>query len=162
MDVAELRPIGVIRTPFSSPEGTPVQPCFSEGAEGEVVVDEAFAAGLQDLEGFDHVWLLYWLDRAGPWQPLVIPYLDDRAHGVFATRSPSRPNPLGLSVVRLLGREGRVLKVADVDMLDGTPLLDIKPYVARFDVRAGGRAGWFEDARVDGGRADRRFHAHLP
>lgn len=155
-----LRPIGVIRSPHLAPAGTPIQPVYAERAEGQVLVDEAFVPALADLEGFERVWLLYWLDRAGPFTPRVVPYRDTREHGLFATRSPCRPNPIGLSAVRLLGREGRVLHVADLDILDGTPLLDIKPFVRRFDEPDDIRIGWLEgkadnvDSTEDDGRFD--------
>lgn len=157
-----LTPIGTIRSPFREGAGTPIQPAFADGAEGEVVIEEAFAAALDDIEGFDRVWLVYWLDRAGPFRPRVVPYRDTREHGLFATRSPARPNPLGLSVVRLLGRDGRTLRVADLDVLDGTPLLDLKPYVPEFDAHPGARAGWFDTTRSDRRVADARFHADDP
>lgn len=153
-----LHPIGTIRTPFHGATGTPIQPLYSRGAEGEVHLDQSLVEALTDLEGFDRIWLLYWMDRVGKFEPVVIPYRDTRPHGLFATRSPCRPNPIGLSLVRLLGRDGHRLRVADVDMLDRTPLLDIKPYVPLFDARMEGRAGWFDEARVDRHLADDRFH----
>jgi len=153
-----FRRIGTVRTPFQTADGTPIQPVFGEGVEGEVEVDEAFAGGLADLDGFERIWLVYALDRAEPGGLLVVPYRDVTARGVFATRSPSRPNPIGISAVRLLGREGAKLRVADLDILDGTPLVDIKPYVPAFDAYPGVRAGWF-DQRTDGRTlADDRFH----
>jgi tRNA-Thr(GGU) m(6)t(6)A37 methyltransferase TsaA len=151
--------IGRIRTPFVEVPGTPIQSAYAEGAEGSVLVDEAFARALDDIEGFERVWLIYWMDRASGFQPHVVPYRDTRERGLFATRSPCRPNPIGLSVVRLLGREGARLRVADVDILDDTPLLDIKPYVPGFDAHPSARAGWFEECRVDRRVADGRFHA---
>lgn len=150
------RPIGVVRSPWTKGPGTPIQPLFAEGARGQVAIDARYAEALTDIEGFDRLWLIYWLDRAGPYRPLVTPYLDDRPHGVLATRSPTRPNPIGLSVVRLLGRSGCTLEVADVDVLDGTPLLDLKPYVPRFDAWTG-RAGWVDDAPDATTRDDGRF-----
>lgn len=150
--------IGVIRSPFTSALGTPIQPAYARGAEGEVSVSEPYAGALADLEGFERVWLIYWMERAGAFQPRVVPYRDTREHGLFATRSPSRPNPIGISAVRLLGREGCVLRVADLDILDGTPLLDIKPYVPEFDAHPGSKAGWFDEAREDRRVADDRFH----
>jgi len=153
-----LQPIGIIHTPFAQPAGTPIQPVYADGAPGEVVVDAPFDAALADIDGFDRVWLLYWLDRARPFQPRVVPYRDTRERGLFATRSPCRPNPIGLSTVRLVRREGPLLHVLDVDVLDGTPLLDIKPYVPAFDAHPGARAGWFEDVAIDRRHADARFH----
>jgi tRNA-Thr(GGU) m(6)t(6)A37 methyltransferase TsaA len=151
-----VRAIGVIRSPWTAACGTPVQPAFAEGARGQVVIDPLYAEALTDIEGFDRLWLICWLDRAGPYRPLVTPYLDDRLHGVFATRSPTRPNPIGLSVVRLVERRGCTLEVADLDVLDGTPLLDLKPYVPRFDSWTG-RAGWLDGAPAETTRDDGRF-----
>jgi tRNA-Thr(GGU) m(6)t(6)A37 methyltransferase TsaA len=156
--VPRLRVIGVIRSPFTSAVGTPIQPAYARGAAGEVVVSEPYAEALADIEGFERVWLVYWMDRVGAFQAHVVPYRDTREHGLFATRSPSRPNPIGISSVRLLGREGRVLHVADIDVLDGTPLLDIKPYVPEFDAHPGAKAGWFDQAAADRRVADDRFH----
>ncbi|MGB8412147.1 MAG: tRNA (N6-threonylcarbamoyladenosine(37)-N6)-methyltransferase TrmO [Candidatus Binatus sp.] len=130
----------------------------SLGAEGQVIVDEPFAAALDGLEGFERVWLIYWMDRADPFQPRIVPYRDTRAHGLFAARSPCRPNPIGMSVVRLMRREERTLHVADVDILDDTPLLDIKPYVPEFDAHPSSKAGWLDACGVDRKVADRRFH----
>jgi tRNA-Thr(GGU) m(6)t(6)A37 methyltransferase TsaA len=137
-----LTPIGVIRSEHRDAATTPIQPVCAPGSPGRVDVFEPFVEGLEDIEGFSHLHLLYWLDRAGPARLTVTPYLEDVAHGIFATRTPTRPNPLGLSVVRLLERRGGTLLVEDVDVLDGTPLLDIKPYVERFDVRLSTRGGW--------------------
>jgi tRNA-Thr(GGU) m(6)t(6)A37 methyltransferase TsaA len=150
------RPIGVIRSPWTEARGTPIQPVFAEGVGGQVVLDAEYAEALTDIEGFDRLWLVYWLDRAGAYRPLVTPYLDLRPHGVLATRSPTRPNPIGLSVVRLVERRGCTLEVADLDVLDGTPLLDVKPYVPRFDAWAG-RAGWVDVAPAPTTRDDGRF-----
>ena len=154
----DLRAIGVIRTPFTEASGTPIQPAYAQGEEGRVIVEENFAAALDDIDGFDRVWLIYWMDRVGPFKPRVVPYRDTREHGLFATRSPCRPNPIGISVVRLVRRQGRVLFVADVDILDGTPLLDIKPYVPTFDAHPASRAGWLDTCGMDRKVADGRFH----
>jgi tRNA-Thr(GGU) m(6)t(6)A37 methyltransferase TsaA len=137
-----LTPIGVIHSAHDDAGRTPIQPTCAADSPGRVDVFERFAEGLDDIEGFSHLYLLYWLDRAGPARLTVTPYLEDVRHGVFATRAPTRPNPLGLSLVRLLSRCGTTLLVEDVDVLDGTPLLDIKPYVERFDVRVDTRGGW--------------------
>ncbi len=152
------RAIGVIRSPHRVPAGTPIQPRYAQDVEGEVVMREDLEPALMDLEGFERVWLLYAFDRAGSFEPRVTPYRDTQEHGLFATRAPSRPNPLGMSVVRLLGREGNVLRVRDLDVLDGTPLLDIKPYVPEFDAYPDARAGWLDQGRDDRRRADERFH----
>ena len=157
-----VRPIGVIHSPYSVQAGTPIQPTYGGGARGEVLVAPEYAAALDDLEGFERIWLVYWLDRAGTFRPRVIPYRDDHEHGLFATRSPQRPNPLGLSAVRLLDREGPLLRVAELDILDGTPLLDIKPYVPAFDAYPAARAGWFDHCAVDRRVADARFEGDPP
>jgi tRNA-Thr(GGU) m(6)t(6)A37 methyltransferase TsaA len=153
-----FRQIGAIHTPFREATGTPIQPAFGAGVEGEVEVFEEFSAGLADLEGFERIWLIYAFDRAGPGELVVVPYRDSTARGVFATRAPSRPNPIGLSAVRLVERRGSRLRVADLDILDGTPLIDIKPYVPRFDAHPDSRSGWFEGSATDRRLADDRFH----
>ena len=137
-----LTPIGVIHSDHRELARTPIQPVCADGCCGRVEVFEAFAEGLADIEGFSHPHLPYWLHRAQPASLTVMPFLEDVQHGIFATRTPTRPNPLGLSVVNLVERRGRILFVEGLDMLDGTPLLDIKPYVKRFDVRLGTRGGW--------------------
>jgi tRNA (adenine37-N6)-methyltransferase len=139
------RPIGVIRSEHTIPEKTPIQPVYSEGCQGRAEVFPEFAAGLRDLEGFSHIYLVYHFDRANKPQLIVKPFLQDEERGVFATRKPCRPNPIGLSIVKLLRCEGNVLYLDNVDVLDGTPLLDIKPYTARFDRIEGTRNGWQDD-----------------
>lgn len=139
------RPIGVIHTPHRDPDKTPIQPAYAGDFAGEVEVFPEFEEGLADIEGFSHVYLLYHLHRAGPPMLSVKPFLQDEVRGLFATRAPCRPNPIGLSIVALKGREGNVLRVGGVDMLDGSPLLDIKPYAARFDRIDATRNGWQDD-----------------
>lgn len=158
-DAVRYRPIGVIHTPFREPAGTPIQTTSLVGSAGRVEIDPALAAGLRDLEAFSHLILLYHLHRVGVTKLTVTPFLDDREHGVFATRSPARPNPIGLSVVRLVGIEGTHLDIQDVDMIDGTPLLDLKPYVPAFDARDDVRVGWYTDRldHLEGSTADDRF-----
>ena len=154
-----LEPIGIIHSPFSEPVGAPIQPCFAEGVEGEAEIYEQFAQGLADLEGFSHLHLIYHFHRAAGYSLVVTPYLDDVPRGLFATRAPRRPNPLGLSVVRLLGVQRNRLALAELDVVDGTPLLDIKPFNPAIDHRSDCRVGWMTD-RVQGsdrGRADARF-----
>jgi tRNA-Thr(GGU) m(6)t(6)A37 methyltransferase TsaA len=138
----KMRPIGVIHSPFTEKNQTPIQPTRSR-AIGRVEVFSEYAEGLQDLEGFSHIFLLYVFHQSQDYTLRVKPFLDDQEHGLFATRHPQRPNPIGLSVVQLLACQGNVLEVEGVDMLDGTPLLDIKPYVPDFDVRAGTKTGWY-------------------
>jgi tRNA-Thr(GGU) m(6)t(6)A37 methyltransferase TsaA len=153
-----LKPIGVVRSPYHEPGGTPIQPAFGGGARGEVEVYEEYADGLDDLEGFEHIWLIFWLHRSRPHRLKVVPYRDTVERGVFATRAPSRPNPIGLSLVRLVGREGNRLQIEGLDLLDGTPLLDIKPYIPKIDARAGSKAGWFDKIIKAREVADGRFH----
>ncbi|MBN2085550.1 MAG: tRNA (N6-threonylcarbamoyladenosine(37)-N6)-methyltransferase TrmO [Anaerolineales bacterium] len=136
------RPIGVIRSGHTAAEKTPIQPAFAEDCAGRAEISPEYAEGLDGLEGFSHVYLLYHLHRAGPPQLRVKPFLQDEAQGVFATRAPCRPNAIGLSIVELVRRDGNVLHLDRVDILDGTPLLDIKPYTARFDRIEGTRNGW--------------------
>ncbi len=152
----ELTPIGVIHSPHREAKGTPLHPRLAEGVEGVVEVFPEFAGGLRDLDGFERIWLLFWFDRARAAQLQVVPYLDTQTRGVFATRAPSRPNPIGLSCVRLLAIEGARLRVAELDVLDGSPLLDLKPYVPDCDVFEVDRVGWL--ASAPGRRvADSRF-----
>ena len=143
-----LRPIGIIHSPFTSPQDTPIQSAFSE-AEGTLEVYLEYVAGLQDIEGFSHLTLLYWFHRSAGYQLVIEPFLDGVARGLFAIRYPARPNPIGLSTVELLAREGGTLRVRGLDVLDGTPLLDIKPFVPGFDHREGARVGWLTD-KLDG------------
>lgn len=152
-------PIGIVHSEFTAREGTPIQPAFAKDAPGQVVVYDEFAAGLQDLDGFSHLILLYHFHLSGGWRPLVRPFMEEVERGVFATRAPNRPNPIGLSVVRLEKREESVLHVRGIDVVDGTPLLDIKPYVPAFDALGEYRFGWIENALGGGARrvADDRF-----
>ena len=150
--------IGRVRSPFGEVTGTPIQSVYANGAEGQVVVDDGFADALDDIEGFERLWLIYWMDRVTTSKLRVVPYRDTQERGLFATRSPCRPNPIGMSVVRLLRREGNILQVADLDILDDAPLLDIKPYVPEFDAHPTSKAGWFDACGVDRKVADGRFH----
>lgn len=153
-----IKPIGIIRTPFRQSAGTPLQPSRSGGAEGTVQVYARFRRGLLHLDGFERIWLIYWLHRVEKPSLRVVPFLDNREHGVFATRAPVRPAPVGMSAVRLLRvRDNGLLDVADVDMLNGTPLVDIKPYVPEFDSFPGSAAGWLEQSDARLRVADGRF-----
>ena len=152
------RPIGIVHSPFTSTDGMPIQPSRAQGVEGSVVVEPEFADGLADLEGFSHIVLLCHLHRSRPYRLKVVPFLDDVERGLFATRSPSRPNPIGLSVVQLLSIDAATVRISGVDLLDGTPVLDIKPYVGEFDKREGARYGWLEAARRRCRAADDRFN----
>lgn len=153
----QLRPIGVIHSPFKECKDMPVQPAMAQGVTGSVEIFDEFAAGLKDLAGFDRIWLLFWFHRAAPARMCVTPYLDTQERGLFSTRAPSRPNPIGLSNVRLLAIDGSTLRVAGLDMLDGTPILDIKPCVPRFDYLDAPRCGWLDTVSMKDRVADGRF-----
>jgi tRNA (adenine37-N6)-methyltransferase len=140
-----FRPIGVIHSEHTSADATPIQPVYAAACIGRVEILPEFADGLADIEGFSHVYLLYCLHRADPPQLRVKPYLQDVERGIFATRAPCRPNPIGLSLVRLLRREGNILHFAGADVLDGTPLLDLKPYSPRYDTVENPHGGWTEE-----------------
>ena len=142
-----LEPIGVIHSPFTDPKGMPIQPVGDACLPGTVRMLPEFVDGLKDLEGFSHVILLYHFHRAQRTDLRVKPFLDSLQKGVFATRAPTRPNHIGMSVVELVKIEGAVLHLARVDILDGTPLLDIKPYVPEFDQPSEVRIGWLAAAR---------------
>lgn len=141
-DRITMRPIGAIRSPFRSTQGMPIQTVGAADVEGELEVLEEFAAGLRDIEGFEYLIVLTHLHQAME-KLEVVPFMDTVSHGVFATRAPARPNRIGLSIVQLVDVRGRVLRFRGNDMLDGTPVMDIKPYVPQLDVRATERIGWF-------------------
>lgn len=141
-DPVTYQPIGVIHSEYRDPEKTPIQPACAAGSTGRVEVFPEFADGLRDIEGFSHVYLVYHFHRAGPAKLVVKPFMEDVHRGVFATRAPCRPNPIGLSVVEVVRRDGNGIVVRGVDIIDGTPLLDIKPYTARFDRIDTSRNGW--------------------
>jgi tRNA-Thr(GGU) m(6)t(6)A37 methyltransferase TsaA len=153
------RPIGIIHSLFTDIEGMPIQPTGASGIKGTVEVFPEFAEGLKHLEGFSHIILLYHFHRVQRAKLVVTPFMDPQPRGVFATRAPKRPNPIGLSIVRLLGIEQNILHIENVDILDGTPLLDIKPYVPEFDQHRADRVGWLEQAKgkVQSKKSDNRF-----
>lgn len=155
----EFQPIGVIHTPFTKPEGMPIQPVGAAGVKGTVEIFEEYRPALQDLDGFSHIILLYHFHRSHGFDLHVVPFMDSELRGLFATRAPKRPNPIGLSVVQLVRIEAGVLHILNVDILDGTPLLDIKPYVPEFDAPVKVRAGWLEKASrtVSSRKSDDRF-----
>jgi tRNA (adenine37-N6)-methyltransferase len=157
----QFRPIGLIRTPFENPAGMPIQPTGARGVRGTIEMFADFVEGLQDLSGFSHVILLYAFHRSTDFCLKVTPFMDTVPRGVFSTRAPKRPNPIGLSVVRLTAIDDGLLYVENIDVLDGTPLLDIKPYVPKFDQPGGEvRTGWLEISkrRTETVRSDDRFH----
>ncbi len=152
------QPIGKIRSPFKKPEGTPIQPPGAEGIEGKVELLPKYEEGLKDIEGFSHLILLYHCHLAGECSLRNTPFMEEKEHGIFSIRAPSRPNSIGLSIVRLEKREKNIIIIKDVDIIDGTPLLDIKPYVPEFDGRKKVKIGWLEDnvkklpEKIDDGR----------
>jgi tRNA-Thr(GGU) m(6)t(6)A37 methyltransferase TsaA len=154
-----LRPIGYFQTPHTDEKHMPIQPSGARGVPGAILVLPEYRDGLADLEGFSHLIAIYHLHRVRGHALRVTPFLDTEEHGVFATRSPKRPNALGFSVLAIAGVEGGVVRVENVDMLDGTPVLDIKPYVPDFDVWPAGRIGWFagRSGRAETHRSDGRF-----
>ena len=153
-----VKPIGIIHSPFRETAHTPIQPGAAGEARGRVELLAEYAPGLLDLDGFERIWLLYWFDRAAAPKLCVKPYMDDGEHGLFATRAPARPNPIGMSSVKLLGIEANILTVEGIDVLDGTPLLDIKPYAPPFDCYPVERTGWLEYKQLDNQKADNRFY----
>lgn len=134
--------IGVVRSPHTDPSKTPIQPVFAQGAKGRIILDPEYSDGLVDLESFSHIYLFYVFHKTQETKLTVSPFLEEATHGVFATRATCRPNKLGFSVVKLISVEGNILNVEDVDILDGTPVVDIKPYIARFDTRDDVKSGW--------------------
>jgi len=158
-DPVSFRAIGTIRTPYRDVEGMPIQPASAVGTPGRIELDEELTEGLADVDAFSHLILVYHLHLITDMRLTVVPFLDHEPHGVFATRAPARPNPIGLSVVRLVAIEGSTLDVLDVDMVDGTPLLDMKPYVPAFDAPDGARIGWYAGRleALERARADDRF-----
>ena len=152
-----LSEIGRIHSPFQHATGTPIQPCRAGNSPGYVVLQPELADGLEDLSGFDRIWLIYYFHRAAAAKMRVVPYRDTVEHGLFATRVPARPNPIGLSCVRLLSIEGCILRLAEVDILDNTPLLDIKPYVPHYDNYPVQRCGWLDTVPDKPVVADDRF-----
>ena len=155
----EIKPIGTIHTPFTESAGMPIQPAGALGVKGTVEILQKYKPGLKDLDCFSHIVLLYVFHRSNVFNLHVTPFMDTEPRGLFATRAPNRPNPIGLSVVELDHIEGGVLHVRNVDMLDGTPLVDIKPYVPEFDYHTNVRTGWLEHARKTVGdqQSDDRF-----
>lgn len=154
-------PIGIIHSEHTVAEKTPIQPIYAQACVGQIDVFTEYADGLDDLDTFSHIYLIYHLDRVNEVRLKTKPFLKDTEHGIFATRAPWRPNPIGMSIVRLIRREGNVLHIEGADILDGTPLLDIKPYTTRFDCIQTDRNGWHDevsehDAQQRGLRGYRR------
>jgi len=155
----QFQEIGFFTTPFKQVTGMPIQPSGARGIAGTITIRPEFAEGLKDLEGFSHIFALYYLHQIEGYDLTVKPFLDNDRHGIFATRSPKRPNPIGLSVMKLEGVENNVVYVSNVDVLDNTPVIDIKPYVPDFDIWQTEGIGWFagKSGNADHFRSDDRF-----
>ncbi len=155
----EFKPIGIVHTPFPEPKGMPIQPAGGAGVKATIEVFPQYRDGLADLDGFSHIIVLYHLHRSEGYKLRVVPFMDTVERGLFATRAPKRPNPIGLSVVQLDKIEDGVLYIQNVDIVDGTPLLDIKPYVPEFDQQLEIRTGWLDHVKrtVSKRRSDERF-----
>jgi tRNA-Thr(GGU) m(6)t(6)A37 methyltransferase TsaA len=159
MSALVYRPVGVIHSPLKEPCGAPIQSVAARDVEGVVELYPQYAEGLRDIEGFSHLILIYHFHLSDKSSLIVRPYLDDGTHGVFATRAPARPNPIGISVVRLVRVDGTRLHITGVDILDGTPVLDIKPYIPQFDAVETEKIGWLKDRirMVEETKDDGRF-----
>jgi tRNA-Thr(GGU) m(6)t(6)A37 methyltransferase TsaA len=158
-DQLSFVPIGIIHSPFTDIVGMPIQPTGARGIHGTVEIFSEYAEGLMDIEGFSHLFLIYAFHRCSSYHLMVRPFLDTTPRGVFATRAPRRPNAIGLSIVRLIEVKGSTLFIEDVDILDGTPLLDLKPYVPLFDAYPDASSGWLEHSAYGAEvfRSDERF-----
>ncbi len=163
MKIVQYKPIGIINSPFKEPKGMPIQPVRAKGVSGTVELQPEYEEGLKDIEGFSHIILIYHFHLSEGYSLKVKPFLDDTLRGLFATRAPKRPNPVGVSVVRLEKIEGTTLYISNVDIVDGTPLLDIKPYVPDFDKgeKEEVRIGWLSDKikKATNKKSDERFRS---
>ena len=140
----KLKPIGIIHTPYKEPKGIPIQGRFEKDVTGQAEIFPKYQQGLKDIEGFSHIILVYYFNRSKEEKLIGKPFLEDETHGIFAIRSPHRPNHIGVSIVKLEKVEKNIITFSEVDILDGTPLLDIKPYVSHFDSRENVRNGWLD------------------
>ncbi|MGD8307439.1 MAG: tRNA (N6-threonylcarbamoyladenosine(37)-N6)-methyltransferase TrmO [Ignavibacteria bacterium] len=152
-------PIGIIHTPFKEIKGTPIQPFYAMNIKGTIELRRELTEGLKDLEGFSHIILIYHFHLSKEYSLSVVPFLDSKSHGIFATRAPRRPNPIGLSIVKLVRIENNILHIENVDVVDGTPLLDIKPHISEFENQVLLRTGWLNDKfkKAKSINADNRF-----
>lgn len=139
------KPIGVIHSPFKEPKGTPIQPASAKGIKGEVEVFPEYTDGLKDIAGFSHIILIYHFHLVKKTTLIAKPFMDDKRHGIFSIRGPSRPNPIGISIVRLINVKNNILHVENLDIVEGTPLLDIKPYIPEFDKVRVTQYGWLKN-----------------
>jgi len=155
----EFTPIGIIHTPFKTIENIPIQPAAGKTIEGWIEIFDEYTEGLSDLDGFSHIYLLFHLHRSKSYSLKLIPFLDTVKRGVFSTRSPARPNPLGLSIVEIVSIHDNIINIKGIDILDGSPLIDIKPYVPDFEVTKNIKKGWFEGKEkiIPGKLSDDRF-----
>jgi tRNA-Thr(GGU) m(6)t(6)A37 methyltransferase TsaA len=155
----KYQPIGTIHSPYKNRENMPIQPSAAEGAKGSIDIQGRYIPALSDLEGFSHIYLLYHFHLSKSFQLKVFPFLDDQQRGLFATRAPKRPNPIGLSVVRLVNIKANIIHIENVDVIDGTPLLDIKPYIHEMESVKDCRIGWLEKhkAKINSQLSDKRF-----
>ena len=159
MMTIELKPIGVIHSPFKDPENMPIQPAAARGVIGSVEIMPEYTEGLDDLNGFSHIYLIYLFHLSQGYNLKVVPFLDTTPRGLFATRAPRRPNPIGLSVVKIKTITENIIEIENVDIIDGTPLLDIKPYVPEMDASENCRIGWLAGYRsqIKKQKSDKRF-----
>jgi tRNA-Thr(GGU) m(6)t(6)A37 methyltransferase TsaA len=160
MEQIIINPIGVIRTPHTDIRNMPIQPFAAKGVKGYIELLPEYAEGLSDLQGFSHITLLYHFHKIKGYKLKVIPFMDTQERGIFSCKAPKRPNAIGISTVRLLGVEGNIVQIEQVDMLDGTPLIDIKPFYPKYDNHDNVTIGWLEknkDIPVEAMRADDRF-----
>jgi tRNA (adenine37-N6)-methyltransferase len=163
MNEINYKPIGIIRTPHQKTKGIPIQPAAAKGITGTVEVYKDYVPGLKDLNGFSHIILIYHFHLSTGYQLEVKPFLDDNLHGVFSTRAPRRPNSIGLSVVKLTKVENNILYIENVDMVNDTPLLDIKPYVSEFNAVENSTIGWLTDSihKFPNRKSDNRFDSSV-
>ncbi|MBK5208015.1 MAG: tRNA (N6-threonylcarbamoyladenosine(37)-N6)-methyltransferase TrmO [Flavobacteriaceae bacterium] len=155
-----INPIGIIHTPFNDIKGMPIQPLAAKGVKGYIELFPEYTEGLTDLAEFSYITLLYHLHKINGYNLMVKPFMDNKEHGIFATKSPKRPNAIGLSTVKLLGIENNVIHIEMVDMLNGTPLIDIKPFFSKFDNRTNTKSGWLDNQgiiTIKELRSDERF-----
>ena len=155
----EISPIGTIETPFKDREGMPIQPSGAKDVKGKIIIAPEYEQGLTDIEGFSHLILLYHFHKSNGFDLMVTPFLDKTQRGVISTRAPRRRNPIGLSIVRLVSRKKNVLDIVDIDVLDQTPLIDLKPYVPGFDIKDVTGTGWLQKTQgnAQNMKSDDRF-----
>ncbi|PKQ66067.1 tRNA (N6-threonylcarbamoyladenosine(37)-N6)-methyltransferase TrmO [Labilibaculum manganireducens] len=164
MTEIKFESIGVVQTSYKTLENMPIQPMGAKGVKASIVLNDEFVDGLKDLEEFSHITLIYHLHKVQDYKLRVIPFMDIEEHGIFATRSPRRPNAIGISTVKLISIDGNILHVEDADVLDGTPLLDIKPFFGQFDNRENIKSGWLDrkwDEKHKTLKSDERFKTSM-